>query len=212
MGLAHPPHELRLHHVEGDATLRRLLDAYERGLERLCSRYDYRLLLYLSRLCLGLSPLRAGGEGLLDAQRRSLTADLAALTYGARDRRDTVFELDGDGGISFPTFSEDAAADIIELHGLASVHRGTLDALRGLSYLRAYSKVNRTPPPEVWLDLDSGVRLFSVDRTVVAEQLYVRSLAEYSGDWSDIGWARLVGPRVTHPAVIHMVLEEALST
>jgi hypothetical protein len=207
-GLARPPHELRLHHVEGDATIHRLLDAYERGLERVCSQYDYRLLLYLSRLCLGLPLLRAAEGELLDAQRRGLTADLAALAYGARDRRDSVFELGGDGGIGFPTFSEDAAADIIELHTLASAHRGALDALRGLSYLRAYSKVNRTPPPEVWLDLDSGVRLYSMDRPVVEEQLYVRAQAEYSGDWSDLGWARLIGPRVTHPAVISMVPEE----
>ena len=57
-GLSDDVPEARFAPREADPPLEEVISGAERELEELCGRYDYRQLLYLSRLCTGVPALR----------------------------------------------------------------------------------------------------------------------------------------------------------
>jgi hypothetical protein len=81
---------------EADRPFEEIISGVERELEELCGRYDYRQLLFLSRLCTGVPLLRDADADMAAVRVRAQNADRWVLRCGNRSlARDFVRIEDG---------------------------------------------------------------------------------------------------------------------
>ncbi len=185
----------------------RLLAAYEEEFARLCAAHDYRLLLYLSRLCAGLPQMRVRGESVDEIRVRCQTADFAVLAYGARAAADP-FEL-RDGVMWLGEVPGDAVLAVARLHRLSYEYRGLVQSLITLNYLREFSREMREKgrsafqPAEIALGL-GPVAVHASERAMRAERLFWKAYTTQDSALSRWGFAAFESS-ITMPALIWML-------
>ena len=134
-----------------------IISGVERELEELCGRYDYRQLLFLSRLCTGVPLLRDADADMPAVRVRVQNADRWVLRCGNRSSaRD--FVLIEDGNISIGALSESIFRDAAKLHWLANFHQWRIIERAMFNFLRLVSDENSLPEPQLSLLAGGGVR------------------------------------------------------
>ena len=152
-GLSDAVPEARFAPQEADPPLEDIISGVERELEELCGRYDYRQLLYLSRLCTGVPALRKEDASMAAVRVRVQNADRWALRCGARSSARDFVRAE-DGGVSVGALPGSIFRDAVKLHWLANFHQWRVIDRAMFNFLRLVADENG--PPEPWLLLLSG--------------------------------------------------------
>jgi hypothetical protein len=134
---------------EAERLLEEIISGVERELEKLCGRSDYRQLLFLSRLCVGVPPLRSADADMGAVRVRGQTADRWVLRCGDRSLDHDYMGL-GQDGISIGKLPESIFRDVAKLHWLAQPvedHRPPNVQLRVASLARERPAGSPVDPP-----------------------------------------------------------------
>lgn len=141
---------------EADRPFEEIISGAERELEELCGHYDYRQLLFLSRLCTGVPALRDADADTAATRVRVQNADRWALRCGDRSSaRDPV--LAEDGGVSVEALPGSIFRDAAKLHWLANFHQWRVIDRAMFNFLRLVSQENGLPDPRLILLAGGGV-------------------------------------------------------
>ena len=167
---------------EADPPLEEVISGAERELEELCGRYDYRQLLYLSRLCTGVPALR-DADADTDATRvRVQNADRWALRCGDRSSaRDPVRAEDG--GLWVEALPGSIFRDAAKLHWLANFHQWRVIDRAMFNFLRLVADENSTPDPRLLLRIGGAVgREWGSPENRASVNLYAHRYRSQNGD------------------------------
>lgn len=123
-----------------------ILTEIENALEELCGRYDYRQLLFVSRLCSGLPWFRPAEDEPRYVYMRTCSADRWALRCGNRELRHDYMRID-DGGYSIGHPPDSLFFDAVVLHVLAKFHARMVKEAMVFNFMRLVSSKNRLPGP-----------------------------------------------------------------
>jgi hypothetical protein len=134
-----------------------IISRVERELEDLCSRYDYRQLLFLSRLCTGVPALRSTDRDMGAVRVRVQNADRWILRCGNRSLAQDSFSIE-DGAISIGALPESIFRDATKLHWLANFHQWRVTERLMFNFLQLVSDENNLPAPRLALVTGGGVR------------------------------------------------------
>ena len=93
--------------------------------ERLCARHDYRQMLFVSRLCVGLPVFRRDEPNLNPTNLRCQAADRWVLKRGARSLNKDYMRID-ESSFSIGDPPESLYRDTIKLHKLVEFHQLTI--------------------------------------------------------------------------------------
>ena len=149
-GLSAATPEAQFSSREADRPFEEIISGAERELEELCGRYDYRQLLFLSRLCTGVPLLRDADADMAAVRVRVQNADRWVLRCGNRSLRHDYMGL-GRDGISIGTLPESIFRDAAKLHWLANFHQWRVIDRAMFNYLRLVSHENNLPDPRLIL-------------------------------------------------------------
>lgn len=141
---------------EADRPFEEIISRTERELEDLCGRYDYRQLLFLSRLCTAVPPLRAKDADMPAVRVRAQNADRWVLRCGDRSSTHDFVRFER-GEISIGALPEPIFRDIVKLHWLANFHQSTVTHRMMFNFMRLVSHENGLPDPR--LILQTGARV-----------------------------------------------------
>ena len=141
---------------ESDRPFEEIISGAERELEELCGRYDYRQLLFLSRLCTGVPLLRDADADMAAVRVRVQNADRWVLRCGDRSLRHDYMGL-GQDGISIGALPESIFRDAVKLHWLANFHQWRVIDRAMFNYMRLVSHENGLPDPRLILLAGGGV-------------------------------------------------------
>lgn len=157
----------------------------ERELRGVCGLYDYRQLLFLSRLCSGLPALRARDPEMYSTRVRSQNADRWILRYAAR-RADRDYLRSERGGYSVGELPAGIFRDAVKLHVLADLHNVLGMTRMMYNLMRLVSSENGLRPgPLLRLRTDSRIG-HVVDLTEIRKLASVHSFRykAYNGEFS----------------------------
>ena len=157
---------------EAEAAFRTVLAEIEAALAELCGRYDYRQLLFVSRLCAGLPWFRPGEEPRY-VQMRTRSADRWVLGFGRRDLEHDYMRVD-DGGYSIGHAPDSLFFDAVVLHVLAKAHARMVKESVVFNFMRLFSARNRLPEPGLRFNDDGRIGWdFHSDQLMAAANVYV---------------------------------------
>ncbi len=181
-GLSNAVPEARFAPREADPPLEEVISGVERELEELCGRYDYRQLLYLSRLCTGVPALRDADADTAATRVRVQNADRWALRCGDRSSdRDPVRAEDG--GVLVEALPESIFRDAAKLHWLANFHQWRIIDRSMFNFLRLVAEENGPPEPQLLLLTGGGVgREWGSRRNWASVNLYAHRYRSQNGD------------------------------
>lgn len=134
-----------------------IISVVERELEDLCSRYDYRQLLFLSRLCTGVPALRSKDRDMGGVRVRVQNADRWVLRCGNKSSAQDSFSIEGDV-ISIETMPDAIFRDVVKLHWLANFHQWRVTERLMFNFLQLVSDENDLPEPRLALMTGGAVR------------------------------------------------------
>lgn len=134
-----------------------IISVVERELEELCSRYDYRQLLFLSRLCTGVPALRSKDRDMGGVRVRVQNADRWVLRCGNRSSAQDSFSIEGDV-VSIEAMPGAIFRDVVKLHWLANFHQWRVTERLMFNFLQLVSDENDLPEPRLALVTGGGVR------------------------------------------------------
>jgi len=198
-GLSDAVPEARFASSEADPPLEEVISGAERELEELCGRYDYRQLLYLSRLCTGIPALRKEDADVAAVRVRVQNADRWALRCGDRSSaRDPVRAEDG--SISVGALPESIFRDAAKLHWLANFHQWRVIDRAMFNFLRLVADENGPPDPRLLLLTGGGVgREWGSPENWASVNLYAHRYRSQNGDlaWWAMGDAEPDGGSFT---------------
>ena len=164
--------EARLRPSEAEGKWEEILCNVEEELRWLCGRYDYRQLLFVSRLCSGIPELRA-----LDDERgvtpddamgytrvRAQNADRWVFRYANRTNgRDNLKILDD--GVSIGKLPNTIFQDAIKLHKMSAFHNWLSTSRNRYNFVRLVSARNQIQPgPIMRLRTDGRINSDSDDQ------------------------------------------------
>jgi hypothetical protein len=132
-----------------------VLSGIEGVLEEVCGRYDYRQLLFVSRLCAGLPWFRSA-EDRAYARMRTRSADRWVLRCANRDLEDDFMRIDK-GGYSIGHPPDSLFFDAVMLHVLAKFHARMVKEFMVFNFMRLVSSKNRLPGPRLRLGAEGRV-------------------------------------------------------
>ena len=157
----------------------------ERELRAVCGPYDYRQLLFMSRLCSGLPALRARDRGMYFTRVRSQNADRWILRCAAR-RADRDHLRSEGGGYSVGDLPAGIFRDAVKLHVLADLHNALGFTRMMYNLMRLVSSENGLRPgPLLRLRTDSRIG-HVVDLTEIRKLASVHDFRRgaYNGEFS----------------------------
>ena len=134
----------RLSPREADPAFEAILSGVERELEVLCERYDYRQLLFLSRLCSGVPLLRSADASMPATRVRVQNADRWVLRCGDRSLGRDYMRVD-EGGYSLGHPPDSIFRDAAKLHRLADFHQRAVVERMMFNIMRLVSSENSLP-------------------------------------------------------------------
>ncbi len=126
---------------EADPTFEALLSGVERELEDLCGRYDYRQLLFVSRLCSGVPLLRSYDASMPATRVRVQNADRWVLRCANRSLERDYMRVEDDG-YSLGHLPESIFRDVVKLHRLADFHQRMVVERMMFNLMRLVSSEN----------------------------------------------------------------------
>jgi hypothetical protein len=135
---------------EAERLLEEIISGVERELEKLCGRYDYRQLLFMSRLCVGVPPLRSADADMGAVRVRGQNADRWVLRCGDRSLDHDYMGL-GQDGISISKLPESIFRDVAKLHWLANFHQWRIIDHQMFNFVWLVSQENGLPDPRLIL-------------------------------------------------------------
>ena len=141
---------------EGAAAIEGVLGHLETEIAALCSPHDFRTLLSLSRLCVGLPAFRASENSISHVRSRSQSADVWAINFGRHDVEGSFVESQ-DAGFYIGANSNELITSVVKLHRLAASYFWAVRNKVALNFLRLYSSEARERGPGVLLDRYVGV-------------------------------------------------------
>lgn len=157
---------------EAGAAFETVLAELEAALEELCGRYDYRQLLFVSRLCAGLPCFRPGEEPRY-VLMRTRSADRWALRFGRRDLERDFMRID-EGGYSIGFPPDSLFFDAVLLHVLAKAHARTVKESMVFNFMRLFASKNRLPGPGLRFNGDGRIGWdFNSAQLMAAANVYV---------------------------------------
>lgn len=133
-----------------------VLSEIEGVLEELCSRYDYRQLLFVSRLCAGLPLFRSEEPNMNVTRMRVQSADRWVLRCGDRSLEHDYMRIE-EGGYSLGHLPHSLCWDAVKLHVLAHFHRRMVTQLTVFNFTRRVSSENSLPGPKLRFNADGRV-------------------------------------------------------
>ena len=131
---------------QAEQAFEELFTEIENVLEELCGRYDYRQLLFVSRLCSGLPWFRPAEDEPRYVYMRTRSADRWALRFGNRDLQQDYMRID-EGGYSIGHPPNSLFFDAVVLHVLAKFHARMVKEAMVFNFMRLVSSKNRLPGP-----------------------------------------------------------------
>jgi hypothetical protein len=149
-GLSAATPEARFRVWEADRLVEEIISGAERELKELCGRYDYRQLLFLSRLCTGVPLLRDADADMAAVRVRVQNADRWVLRFGNRSLTRDFVRIE-DGGISIGAVPESIFRDAVKLHWLANFHQWRVIDRAMFNFVRLASHENGLPEPRLIL-------------------------------------------------------------
>lgn len=157
---------------EAQAAFETLLSEVEAALEDLCGRYDYRQLLFVSRLCAGLPQFRSIEE-LRYVLMRTRSADRWIMRFGRRDLEHDFMRID-EGGYSIGFPPDSLFFDAVVLHALAKAHARTVKESMVFNFMRLFSSKNHLPGPGLRFNSDARIGWnFNSSQLMAAANVYV---------------------------------------
>jgi hypothetical protein len=131
---------------QAEEAFQEIFTEIENALEVLCGRYDYRQLLFVSRLCSGLPWFRPAEDEPRYVYMRIRSADRWALRCGNRDLQHDYMRID-DGGYSIGHPPDSLFFDAVVLHVLAKFHARMVKETMVFNFMRLVSSKNGLPGP-----------------------------------------------------------------
>ncbi|MDP9477614.1 MAG: hypothetical protein M3R38_18340 [Actinomycetota bacterium] len=198
-GLSAAASEARFPAREVDRPLEEIISGAERELEELCGRYDYRQLLFLSRLCTGVPLLRDADADMAAVRVRVQNADRWILRCGNRSSPQDFMRIEN-GGISIGASPEPIFRDAVKLHWLANFHQWRVIDRAMFNFVRLVSQKNGLPEPHLLLLMGGGVgREWGSPETWASVNLYAHRYRSQNGDlaWWAMGDAEPNGEPFT---------------
>ena len=184
-GLSNAVPEARFAPRQADPPLEEIISGAERELENFCGRYDYRQLLYLSRLCTGVPALRDADASTAATRVRVQNADRWALRCGDRSSDRDLVRAE-DGHISTEALPEPIFRDAVRLHWLANFHQWRVVDRAMFNFMRLVADENGPPDPRLLLVTRGGVgREWGSRRNWASVNLYAH---RYSSQNGDLAW------------------------
>ena len=135
-----------------------LLSSVEEELRQLCGRYDYRQLLFVSRLCSGIPALRERDSEMGFTRVRCQRADRWVFRCADRSRDEDNLKIEQDA-ISVGRLPETIFQDAVRLHVLSDFHSWLSTSRTRYNFMRLFSARNKEPGPT--LRLRTGSRINS---------------------------------------------------
>ena len=198
-GLSAAAPEARFPPREADRPLEEIISGAERELEELCGRYDYRQLLFLSRLCTGVPLLRDADADMAAVRVRVQNADRWVLRCGSRSLARDFMRVE-DGNVSIGALPESIFRDAAKLHWLANFHQWRVIDRAMFNFVRLVSQENSLPEPQLLLLTGGGVgREWGSPEAWASVNLYAHRYRSQNGDlaWWAMGDAEPNGEPFT---------------
>jgi len=167
---------------DADPPFEEMISGAERVLEDLCGRYDYRQLLFLSRLCSGVPLLREADADIPATRVRVQNADRWVLRCGDRGLKRDYMRIEA-GSISIGRPPASIFRDIAKLHWLANFHQAMVVERMMFNFMRLVSHENALPGPQ--LRLRTGGRVgfvFGAAENRASGSLYAARYRSQNGD------------------------------
>jgi hypothetical protein len=184
---------------EADRPFEEIISGAERELEELCSRYDYRQLLFLSRLCTAVPLLRAKDADMPATRVRAQNADRWVLRCGDRSSTHDFVRFER-GEISIGALPESIFRNAVKLHWLANFHQSTVTHRMMFNFVRLVSQENGLPDPRLILQTGGRVgREWGSPENWASYNLYAHRYRSQNGDlaWWAMGDAEPDGEPYT---------------
>lgn len=181
-GLSAETPEAKFQPREADRLFEEIISGIERELEGLCGRYDYRQLLFLSRLCTGVPALRSADADMAAVRVRVQNADRWVLRCGNRSLQHDYMNL-GQDGISIGTLPDSIFRDAVKLHWFANFHQWRVIDRAMFNFMRLVSQENGLPDPRLLLLTGGGVgREWGSPQNWASYNLYAHRYRSQNGD------------------------------
>ncbi len=181
-GLTAATPEARFPPGDTDRPYEEILSGVERELEELCGRYDYRQLLFLSRLCAGVPALWDEDADMAAVRVRVQNADRWILRCGDRSSAQDSVRIE-DGGISIGRLPEPIFRDAVKLHWMANFHQWRVIDRAMFNFLRLVADENGLPDPQLLLLSGGGVgREWGSPEARASYNLYAHRYRSQNGD------------------------------
>lgn len=181
---------VRLSGPHGPRAYEAALSVLEDELESLCSQHDYRQMLFVSRLCVGLPIFRDKEPDLNATQLRGQAADRWILKRGARSLDTDYMQITKDS-YSIGDPPDSLYVDAVKLHRVAAFHQRTVLAFMQFNFLRLASSENRLPGPAMLVTAAKGEAAIGVDCSnkdaYFAAHLFEYRLGNYYSILSNLG-------------------------
>ena len=167
---------------EADPPFEEMISGTERELEELCGRYDYRQLLFLSRLCTGVPLLREADADMAAVRVRVQNADRWVLRCGDRSLDHDYMSIEQDG-ISVGHMPDLIFRDAAKLHWLANFHQTMVVERMMFNMMRLVSSQNGFPEPQLRLRTQGRVGfVFGADENRASGNLWAHRYRSQNGD------------------------------
>lgn len=140
----------------------RLLAEIERELDGLCARHDYRQMLFVSRLCVGLPVFREHEKHVGATGARLQAADRWVLKRGGRSLDADYMRID-ENGYSIGDPPDSLYRDAVKIHRLAEFHQRTVLEFMRFNFLRLCSSENGLPGPAMIVAAVEGEEAVGLD-------------------------------------------------
>jgi hypothetical protein len=147
---------VRLDYRKAPEAFESMLRAIEAKLETLCGRYDYRQLLFISRLCVGLPILRSRDPNTHFTRMRSQNADRWVLRCGDRALERDYMRIE-EGGYSLGHAPDTIFRDAVKVHQLANLHQRLCVERMMFNLMRLVSSENRLPGSKLRFNADGRI-------------------------------------------------------
>ena len=198
-GLSAATPEARFPAREADRPFEEIISGTERELEELCGRYDYRQLLFLSRLCTAVPLLRERDADMNATRVRTQNADRWVLRCGDRSSTRDFVRLEP-GEISMGSMPEPIFRDAAKLHWLANFHQSAVTHRMMFNFIRLVADENDLPDPQLLLLAGGGFgRQWGSPENWASYNLYAHRYRSQNGDlaWWAMGDAEPDGEPYT---------------
>lgn len=153
---------VRLRGPRAEPAYEALLWEIERELEGLCARHDYRQMLFVSRLCVGLPVFREHEQHVGATGMRVQAADRWVLKRGGRSLDADYMHID-ENGYSIGDPPDSLYRDAVQIHRLAEFHQRTVLEFMRFNFLRLCSSENGLPGPAMIVAAVEGEEAIGLD-------------------------------------------------